>query len=218
MIDALISALKDFLHFIRDIEPLIARVGTVGLHLIVFAETGLLAGFFLPGDSLLFIAGALAAAGKLNVWVLLFGLSIAAIAGDQTGYLIGRKLGHALYKREDSRLFKRKHLEAAHAFYEKYGGKAIIMARFVPIIRTFAPTVAGAAEMNYRKFITYNVVGGIAWVFSMVGGGYFLGQIEFVKKNIEKVALGIVFLSVLPIVFEMWKAHRRPAAEGPTAA
>ena len=209
MIGSVIDFLKSVLHFLSDVEPLILKVGLVGLFGIVFAETGLLVGFFLPGDSLLVTAGILAAGGKFNVWVLLVGLSVMAVAGDQTGYLIGRKAGQALYSRPDSRFFKRKHLIAAHDFYEKYGGKTIILARFVPIIRTFAPTVAGAAEMNYRKFVTFNVVGGVAWVWSMVGGGYLLGSVfPWIPKNIEKVAIAIVLLSVLPIAWEYWKARR----------
>lgn len=208
----MIETLRDLLHFLRDVEPLILRFGTIGLHVIVFAETGLLVGFFLPGDSLLFTAGILAASGKLNVWVLLIGLALMAVAGDQTGYLIGRKAGQALYRREDSRFFKRKHLIAARDFYEKYGGKTIILARFVPIIRTFAPTVAGAAMMEYRRFVLFNVVGGVAWVWSMIGGGYVLGTaFPWIPKNIEKVALVIVFLSVLPIAWEAWKARRESA-------
>ena len=151
--------------------------------------------------------------------VLLLSLSIAAVAGDQVGYLIGRKAGQALYRREDSRFFKRKHLIAAHAFYEKYGGKTIFLARFVPIIRTFAPTVAGAAQMDYRKFVFFNIAGGITWVFSMVGGGFLLGQsFPGLKKHIELVILGIIFVSILPIVWEMWKVRREKAARPPESS
>lgn len=205
----MIESLKSLLHAVMDVKGLIQGGGYVALHAIVFAETGLLVGFFLPGDSLLFTAGVFAAAGLLNVWVLLLGLSVAAVVGDQVGYLIGRKAGQALYKRPDSRFFKRSHLMAAHDFYEKYGGKTIFLARFVPIIRTFAPTVAGAAGMEYRRFVFWNVAGGLTWVWTMVGGGYLIGRrIPKVEERIHLVALVIIFLSVLPIAWEYWKAHK----------
>lgn len=208
------DTLRELFHKYRDLEVLVRLVGYPGLIGIVFAETGLLVGFFLPGDSLLFTAGFLASLGVMDVRVLLVTLAVAAVVGDQVGYVIGRKAGDALYRREDSRFFKRKHLVAAHEFYEKYGGKTIFLARFVPIIRTFAPTVAGAARMDYRKFVFYNIAGGISWVFSMVGGGYLLGQtFPGLKKHIELVVLGIIFVSVLPIAWEAWKARRsRPEA------
>lgn len=212
------DTLRELFHKYRDLEVLVRLVGYPGLIGIVFAETGLLVGFFLPGDSLLFTAGFLASLGVMDVRVLLLTLAIAAVVGDQVGYLIGRKAGEALYRREDSRFFKRKHLVAAHEFYEKYGGKTIFLARFVPIIRTFAPTVAGAARMDYRKFVFYNIAGGISWVFSMVGGGYLLGQtFPGLKKHIELVVLGIIFVSVLPIVWETWKARRARPADVPAA-
>jgi membrane-associated protein len=217
-----LDTLRELFHKYRDLEVLVRLVGYPGLIGIVFAETGLLVGFFLPGDSLLFTSGFLASIGVLDVRILLLSLSIAAVLGDQVGFIIGRKAGAALYRREDSRFFKRRHLIAAHEFYEKYGGKTIFLARFVPIIRTFAPTVAGAAQMDYRKFVFFNVAGGITWVFSMVGGGYLLGQsFPGLKKHIELVILGIIFVSILPIVWEVWKAKREKAAlpgpEGPTA-
>ena len=213
------DTLRDLFHKYRDLEVLVRLVGYPGLIGIVFAETGLLVGFFLPGDSLLFTAGFLASLGVMDVRVLLVTLSVAAVVGDQVGYLIGRKAGEALYRREDSRFFKRKHLIAAHEFYEKYGGKTIFLARFVPIIRTFAPTVAGAAQMDYRKFVFFNIAGGISWVFSMVGGGYLLGQsFPGLKKHIELVILGIIFVSFLPIAWEMWKARREKAARLPESA
>jgi membrane-associated protein len=203
------DTLRELFHKYRDLEVLVRLVGYPGLVGIVFAETGLLVGFFLPGDSLLFTAGFLASLGVMDVRVLLVTLAVAAVVGDQVGYVIGRRAGQALYRREDSRFFKRKHLVAAHEFYEKYGGKTIFLARFVPIIRTFAPTVAGAAQMDYRKFVFFNIAGGISWVFSMVGGGYLLGQtFPGLKKHIELVVLGIIFVSVLPIVWETWKARR----------
>ena len=216
------DTLRELFHKYRDLEVLVRLVGYPGLIGIVFAETGLLVGFFLPGDSLLFTAGFLASLGVMDVRILLVTLAIAAVVGDQVGFVIGRKAGDALYRREDSRFFKRKHLIAAHDFYEKYGGKTIFLARFVPIIRTFAPTVAGAARMDYRKFVFFNVAGGITWVFSMVGGGYLLGQtFPGLKKHIELVVLGIIFVSVLPIVWETWKAHRAPrrsAGDAPAPA
>ncbi len=196
-----------------DVKGLIQGGGYLALHAIVFAETGLLVGFFLPGDSLLFTAGVFAAAGLMNVWVLLLGLSIAAVLGDQVGFIIGRKAGQALYRRPDSKFFRRSHLLAAHNFYEKYGGKTIFLARFVPIIRTFAPTVAGAAEMEYHKFVFYNIAGGITWVWTMVGGGYLIGsRIPKIEQRIHIVALVIIFLSVLPIAWEAYKHHREKKA------
>lgn len=215
----MLDTLRDLFHKYRDLEVLVRLVGYPGLIGIVFAETGLLVGFFLPGDSLLFTSGFLASLGVLDVRILLLSLSIAAVAGDQVGFIIGRKAGQALYRREDSRFFKRRHLIAAHEFYEKYGGKTIFLARFVPIIRTFAPTVAGAAQMDYRKFVFFNIAGGITWVFSMVGGGFLLGQsFPGLKKHIELVILGIIFVSILPIVWEMWKARREKAARPPESA
>lgn len=213
--------LKALLAKYRDLHALVSAVGVWGLHAIIFAETGLLVGFFLPGDSLLFTAGFLVYTGVLKVGILplLVGLSIAAVAGDQAGYLIGSKAGQALYAREDSRFFKRKHLLAAHDFYEKYGGKTIFLARFVPIIRTFAPTVAGAAGMEYRRFVLYNVVGGISWVWLMAGGGFLLGRaFPGLEKHIELVALAIIFISVIPIVVETVKARREKAAATAAAA
>ncbi len=208
------EGLQDLIAQIPSIEEIIRWGGTLALIAIVFAETGLLVGFFLPGDSLLVTAGLFAARGDLNVAMLLVTLSIAAIVGDAVGYAIGRRLGPKLFKKEDSLLFKRKHLVKAHEFYERYGGKTIVIARFVPIIRTFAPTVAGAAEMTYSKFAAFNVFGGILWVFSMVLGGYALGSvIPNIDKYIHYVIAIVVFLSLLPPVFEWWRERRRMAAE-----
>ncbi|MBK6314573.1 MAG: VTT domain-containing protein [Blastocatellia bacterium] len=208
------EGLQELIAQIPSIEEVIRWGGTLALIAIVFAETGLLVGFFLPGDSLLVTAGLFAARGDLNVAVLLVTLSIAAIVGDAMGYTIGRRLGPKLFKKEDSLLFKRKHLVKAHEFYERYGGKTIVIARFVPIIRTFAPTVAGAAEMTYSKFAAFNVFGGILWVFSMVLGGYALGSvIPNIDKYIHYVIAVVVFLSLLPPVFEWWRERRRMAAE-----
>ena len=208
------EGLQELLAQIPSIEEIIRWGGTLALIAIVFAETGLLVGFFLPGDSLLVTAGLFAARGDLNVVLLLVTLSIAAIVGDAVGYAIGRRLGPKLFKKEDSLLFKRKHLVKAHEFYERYGGKTIVIARFVPIIRTFAPTVAGAAEMTYSKFALFNVFGGILWVFSMVLGGYALGSmIPNIDKYIHYVIAVVVFLSLMPPLYEWWRERRRLAAE-----
>jgi membrane-associated protein len=176
---------------------------------IVFAETGLLAGFFLPGDSLLFTVGVVAGAGGLNIWAIIGVLIVAAVVGDGVGYLLGRKAGVSVYNRPDSRFFKREHLLRTQAFYEKHGGKTIIYARFVPIVRTFAPFIAGVAQMDYPRFLSFNVFGGIGWVISMTMAGYFLGEVELVRRHFEKVIIGIVFVSVLPIVFEYLRGRGR---------
>ena len=195
----------------------IAAAGYVVLIIVVFAETGLAMGFFLPGDSLLVVAGIFAARGDLNVFVLLVTLFLAAVVGDAVGFWTGNKLGPRLFSREKSLLFRPGHLEKAHAFYEKYGGKTIIIARFVPIVRTFAPIVAGAANMEYKKFVVFNVVGGFAWVFSMILTGYFLGNLlrdRFgvnLDEHIEWVVIIVVLLSLLPPVIEYLKSRRERA-------
>ena len=204
--------LIDTFHKLTDVETLIRVGGLTAMTAIVFAETGLLIGFFLPGDSLLVTAGVFAAAGKLNLWHVIGLLSVAAIVGDTVGYWFGRRVGHALFKRPKSLLFNPAHLRRAHDFYEKHGGKTIIIARFMPIIRTFAPIVAGMGEMNYRRFLSFNVFGGIFWVISMTGIGYFLGQIPGVREHIEIVIIVVVFLSILPGIIaagrEMLKKRR----------
>ncbi len=177
------------------------------LFAIVFVETGLVIMPFLPGDSLLFAAGAVASRGFLNPVLLAFGLIAAAIVGDTLNYQIGKAIGPRVMKGESSRLFNKKHLEKTRKFFEKYGGKTIILARFVPIVRTFAPFVAGAGAMNYRKFIVYNIVGAVAWVTLMLGSGWLLGQVPFVKKNFEVIVVAIVFVSVLPMIVEWLKAR-----------
>lgn len=191
--------IKEFFEKLSDIQALVAWAGYFGLFIIVFSETGLLVGFFLPGDSLLFTAGLFAAQGVFNIFELNLLLVTAAITGDAAGYYIGKKGGHALYAKEDSRFFKKKHLIATKEFYDKYGGFTIIAARWMPFARTFAPVVAGIAEMKYTKFATYNIVGGVTWVITMTSAGYFLGQtFPWVTKNIEVVILIIIFISVLP--------------------
>jgi len=172
-----------------------------------------MAGFFLPGDSLLVTAGLFAAAGQLNLWVLLAELCAAAILGDSFSYAIGRRLGPKLFSREDSLLFHKNHLHRTKHFYEKYGSKTIVIARFVPIIRTFAPVVAGVGEMNYSTFLAFNVIGGIGWVCSMIFVGYFLGRvIPNVDRHVHKIILAVIFLSILPAMIEFWKERRTQKA------
>jgi len=178
----------------------------------VFVETGLFVGFFLPGDSLLVTAGVFAAAGHLDLAALLGLVSLSAFVGDQLGYLIGHHAGEALYRRDDSFLFKKKHLQRAHDFYEKYGGKTVILARYVPIVRTFAPAVAGAAAMRYRRYVSYSIIGGPLWVGSMVLTGYFLGSaVPDVNQNIHLVIIAVVFVSFLPAIFEVLRHRWRKA-------
>jgi membrane-associated protein len=221
----------DFLHQVKDflnpkimIDSLLDTFGGyvyVALFLIVFAETGLAVGFFLPGDSLLVVAGLFAAAGKMDLTILMVTLFVAAITGDAVGYLTGKKMGETLFTRPKSRIFNPKHIQKAHAFYEKHGGKTIVIARFVPIVRTFAPIVAGAAKMSYQQFLFYNVFGGLFWVVSMLSAGYFLGGLveQFMRSvfgvenflledHIDKVVVVVVLLSILPIIFEYIKARR----------
>lgn len=214
--------IKEFLNPKVMIDTLLAWLGSyvyLGLIFIIFAETGLAVGFFLPGDSLLVVAGLFAAAGKLNLWLMLFTLILAAIIGDAVGYYSGKKVGQAIFTRPKSRFFNPKHLQKAHKFYEKHGGKTIIIARFVPIVRTFAPIVAGAADMRYRDFVFFNIIGGITWVSSMLLAGYFLGGVveqiaqswfgvpNFkLEEHIDKVVIVVVFLSILPIIIEFLKA------------
>jgi membrane-associated protein len=199
----------EILHMLEP-RKLITAFGFIGLLVIVYAESGLFFGFFLPGDSLLFTAGIVASQGDLNLMALLIGLSIAAILGDGTGYWYGKRFGRRLFQREDSFWFHRKHLERAHDFYEKHGGKAIVLARFLPIVRTFVPIVAGMALMTYPKFLFYNVIGGIGWVVSMVVGGYLFGNIigENVDKYLLPVLVLIIVLSVAPTGWHLYKENR----------
>jgi membrane-associated protein len=198
-----------FFQRLYHFEELIRWGGHVVLVGIVFAETGLLAGFFLPGDSLLVTAGLLAAAKYLNVWLLLGELSAAAILGDTLNYAIGRRLGEKLFTREDSFFFRRSHIARTQRFYEKYGAKTIVLARFVPIIRTFAPAVAGVGQMRYRRFLIFNVIGGIVWVLAMILTGYFLGRsIPNVDRHVHKIILVVIFVSFIPIGIEYLKARK----------
>lgn len=214
--------MQDLLNIFLHVDEHLARIVTdygpwvYGiLFAIIFAETGLVVIPFLPGDSLLFACGALAATDKMNIWLLLVLLAGAAILGDAVNYTIGRWFGLKLFTHSNPRSFKarvlnKKHLDRAHAFYEKHGGKAIILARFVPIARTFVPFVAGAANMTYRQFAVYNVVGGVVWVGSCLAAGYAFGNIPFVKKHFELVVLGIIFVSLLPLAFELIRAKFFP--------
>ena len=181
---------------------------------IVFSETGLLVGFFLPGDSLLFTVGVVAGAGHLDIVVINLALMMAAISGDGVGYWLGRRAGEAIFFRPDSRFFRRQHLDRTRAFYAKHGGKTIVYARFIPIIRTFAPFVAGVGQMGYRRFVAFNVFGGIGWVMLLTLLGYTLGSQPLVQAHFEKVILGIVFISVLPLLRELWRARRGGSSSG----
>jgi membrane-associated protein len=191
-------------------------VGYLILFAIIFSETGLLVGFFLPGDSLLFAAGLLSSQGVFNVALLIAVLCVAAVLGDAVNYYLGLQLGQRVFEKGYLRFVKHSHLMAAKEFYERHGGKAIVLARFAPLVRTFTPFVAGVAQMNYLHFAVYNIVGGIGWVTSMTLCGYFLGQIPWISKNFEIVVIGIVFLSVLPIgigMFRHWRAGKKLAQE-----
>jgi membrane-associated protein len=185
--------------------------GYVALVAIVFTETGLLVGFFLPGDSLLITAGLVAAAGGLDIWLLNGLLIVAAIVGDSVGYAIGYRAGPRIFTREDSRWFNRRHLVRTREFYERHGGKTIVLARFIPIIRTFAPVVAGVGRMEYRRFLAYNVLGGIGWVSGLTWAGYVLGRtIPDIGRYIHIVIGIVVIVSVIPIGVEWWRARARP--------
>jgi membrane-associated protein len=204
----MVGLLGHFFHFLFNVQGLIQWGGTLLVCVIVFIETGFFVGFFLPGDSLLVTAGVFAATGNLSLAKLLLLVPLCAIVGDQIGYWIGRKAGQALYRREDSFVFRKRHLVRAHAFYEKYGGKTVILARFVPVVRTFCPPVAGAAMMPYGRYVAFDVVGGIVWVGSMILGGYFLGSmIPDIGKRIHYVIAAVIFLSLLPAVISVLRAR-----------
>jgi membrane-associated protein len=225
----LLRAAFDFVWTLYNAERLIQLLsglmlswaGYAFMFAVVFAETGLLLGFFLPGDSFLFTIGVVAGAGGHSIVTIIGILTVAAIVGDAVGYQLGRRAGPHIYNRPDSRFFKQEHLRKTREFYEKHGGKTIIYARFVPIVRTFAPFVAGVAGMPYSRFAAFNIFGGIGWVVSMTLLGYSLGNVEFVRRHFEKFVLGIIFVSVLPIVIEYLKARRIagvPATENAEAA
>jgi membrane-associated protein len=202
-----VDLIQAFFRTIYNVPELIRLVGTAGMMCIVFSETGLMVGFFLPGDSLLVTAGLFAARGDLNIYWLLPLLIPSAVLGNATGYWIGARAGQALYNRPNSLLFRREHLIRTHEFYERHGGKTIILAQFMPIVRTFAPVVAGAAGMTYRRFATFNLVGAVCWISSMVLTGYFLGRvIPGIEQRIHLVVAGVIFLSLLPGMIAYLKA------------
>ena len=212
----MIQALLDFLRTLTDPERLIALLTTVltgwlgyGLLFgVVFAETGLLTGFFLPGDSLLFTVGVVVGAGKLNLLVIVSTLIAAALIGDSTGYLLGRRTGDLIFKRPDSRFFKKAYVLRTQAFYSRYGGRTMIYAKFVPIVRTFAPFMAGVGKMSYLRFLSYDVFGAVGWVTSMTVLGYYLGSVPLVRRHFEKAVILIIILSLLPILREAYIARK----------
>jgi len=207
-----------FLHSLTDPGQLIRLlstvlsgwIGYVALFAVVFAESGLLVGFFLPGDSLLFTVGIVAGAGKLEIAPTIAMLACASILGDGIGFFLGSTFGYSLFKRPNSKIFRREYLDRTHAFYEKHGGKTIIYAKFVPIIRTFAAFIAGVGKMRYTRFLAFNVFGAVGWVTSMIMLGYWLGNFPIIRQNFEKVVLLIIALSLLPAILHIVKEQKRP--------
>ena len=209
-------SLLDLFHQLTDVQQLVRLGGYVGITAIIFAETGLLVGFFLPGDSLLVTAGLLSAQPQfgLNLWLLGALLTLAAIVGNSVGYAIGKVTGPRLFTRDDSLLFKKKHLFRASAFYEQHGGKTLVIARFMPVVRTFVPVVAGLAEMKFAMYTAYNLLGAVLWIWSMLFVGYFLGRyIPGIENHITKVILGVIFLSLLPGLVSWQRERMRAAAD-----
>jgi membrane-associated protein len=209
--DFLKTVIDFVLHLDRYLSAIIQQFGAwtyAILFAVIFIETGLVVMPFLPGDSLLFAAGTFAALGALDVRLLIVLLAVAAVVGDTVNYWIGHRIGQKAFSREDARFFKREYLDRTHAFYEKHGGKTIIIARFVPIIRTFAPFVAGIGKMSYGRFLSFNVIGGVGWVVLLVGTGYFFGNIPFVRKNFSIAILAIILISTVPIAVEYFR-HRK---------
>ncbi len=199
---------RTFLHHLFDVRGLIEWGGVAMVCIVVFAETGLFVGFFLPGDSLLVTAGVFAAAGQIKLFWLLGLVTLCAIAGDQLGYFIGYKAGSALYQREDSRFFKKSYLMRAHEFYEKHGARTIILARFIPIVRTFCPPVTGAAKMSYPRYLAYDIFGGFLWVWSMVLLGYTLGRsVPNIDKRIHYIIAGVIVASLIPAAISAWRSY-----------
>lgn len=215
----MISQLIDFIRSLTDPDKLVHLLSTVltgwygylVLFLIVFSESGLLVGFFLPGDSLLFTVGVVAGAGKLNIVGMIILLAFASILGDGIGFLLGSTVGYSLFNRQNSRIFRREYLDRTHAFYEKHGGKTIIYAKFVPIIRTFAAFIAGVGKMSYTRFLAFNVFGAAGWVTSMITLGYLLGGIPAIRSNFEKVVLLIIFVSLVPVFLQFMQQRKANA-------
>lgn len=214
----MIHQLIEFVKHLMNADWIVAHGGLYVVMFIIFAETGLFVGFFLPGDSLLFIGGMIIAQSPapfanplfdLLYWTSL--MSIAGIIGNLVGYWFGRESGHLLFERRDTLLFKRKHLVQAHEFYEKKGGTAIILARFLPIIRTFAPIVGGIVKMNFKKFFIYNIIGSVAWIVSMMTAGFLLGKNEWVKNNLDKIVIGLIVVTTAPVLFKMFFSKKKPA-------
>lgn len=213
------ESIRHLLHSIYDVEGIIRTGGPLLVCLIVFVETGFFVGFFLPGDSLLVTAGVFSAAGVIPLKWILLPVMLCAIVGDQIGYWIGRAAGSALYRREDSFFFHKRHLQRAHEFYETYGGKTVILVRFVPIIRTFCPPVAGAAQMPYPRYLVYDIFGGVFWVGTMILGGYFLGRsIPNISQRIHYVILVVVVLSLLPAIISVLRTRRSPSPPAGTSS
>lgn len=218
-IDLFLHLDKHLLEFVREHGAMVYAL----LFLIVFCETGLVVTPFLPGDSLLFAAGAIAAAGDINVWLVMLLLIVAAVIGDAVNYAIGRCIGPRIFRKEESvgllgKLMNRKHLDRAHSFYERHGGKAVVIGRFVPIVRTFVPFVAGAGSMNYSRFAFYNVLGAVLWVGLCTMAGYIFGNLPVIKENFSLIVLGIVVVSVIPVGIEILRSRRSgPSAAAPPA-
>lgn len=209
--------LKELLGALHDPEKLKALIlwGSYPvLFGIVYSETGLMVGFFLPGDSLLVTAGILAGQGYLNPWALCGLLICAAVLGDNTGYWIGRKTGPLLFTRPKSLLFRPGHVKRAQDFYDKYGAKTVVLCRFVPIVRTFAPVVAGVGRMAYRRYVAFSILGGVAWIAGMILTGYFLGSLPGVNKYLHLIILAVIFVSFVPVVFEVWREKKKERAKG----
>lgn len=216
----MIGQVLNFLHSLTNPERLIALlsttltgwVGYLVLFAVVFAESGLLVGFFLPGDSLLFTVGVVAGAGKLQIWTIIALLAVASMLGDGIGFLLGSTLGYRLFENPKSRLFRREYLERTHAFYQRHGGKTILYAKFMPIIRTFAAFIAGVGKMSYPRFLAFNVGGAVGWVTLMICLGYLLGNVPFVRQNFEKIILLIIAVSLLPAALQVFK-RKAPAEQ-----
>ncbi len=214
----MIGQLLSFLHSLTNPDKLIALlatnmtgwIGYLVLFAVVFAESGLLVVFFLPGDSLLFTVGVVAGAGKLQIWAIIVMLAFASMLGDGIGFLLGSTLGYRLFQNPNSRIFRREYVDRTHAFYERHGGKTIIYAKFVPIIRTFAAFIAGVAKMNYGRFLSFNIGGAVGWATLMVCLGYALGNVQFVRQNFEKFVLLIIAVSLIPAALQVFR-HKRPA-------